>query len=284
MKKYLFILPLYLVSSFLPSFAQQKLHLMSFNIRLETTSDGVNQWQNRKDYVASTIAFHSVDICGLQEAFIGQIKDILVRVPNYDFVGKGRDDGAEKGEFSCILYRKDRIKVLNSGTFWLSETPEKPGFGWDAKHNRVVTWLHGQEKKTGKQFYVFNTHFDHQGVVARRESARLLKKKITEIAGNKPTVVLGDFNAEITQEPLVILTDASVKPVLRDSKILSETPHFGPNGTFTGFKEAEVTNEAIDHILVTSDWKVWKHATFSHTWHGRFASDHFAVYAEIWPN
>lgn len=270
------------MSSFLPTWAQEKLRVMTFNIRLETTSDGINQWQNRKEYVASTIAFHEVALCGLQEAFIGQIKDLQTQLPSYEFVGKGRDDGYQKGEFSCILYDKQKINILKSGTFWLSETPEKPGFGWDAKHNRVVTWAYCQEKQTKKKFYVFNTHFDHQGVVARRESAHLLKQKVQEIAGKNPAIVMGDFNAEITQEPMAILTKKTEKEVhLIDTKAISETLHFGPNGTFTGFQQAELSENAIDHILVTPTWKVKKHAAFSHTWKGRYASDHFAVYVEL---
>lgn len=254
---------------------------MTFNIRLATTADGINQWENRKDYAVATIGYYEADICGLQEAFIKQINDISERLPNYGWAGKGRDDGKEAGEFSPIFYNKNRFELIETNTFWLSETPDKVGFGWDAKLNRVCTWVKLKDKQTKKTLFAFNTHFDHQAVTARRESAKLILEKIKEIAGNSPVILTGDFNAQPADEPIRIITRGIGKSHFVSAKQLSSTPHFGPTGTFNGFKEKERDDEPIDFIFVNDKTKVLKHATLSGTWGGRFASDHFAVLATI---
>lgn len=259
--------------------AAQSLNLMTFNIRYATPQDADNQWLLRKENLCSMLSYYEADICGMQEALVGQIRDVQSSLPQYDYVGKGRDDGHEGGEFSPIFYRKDKLILLESRTFWLSQTPDTPSRGWDASFNRVVTWAKfrtaGRPKRT---FYVFNTHFDHRGVEARRESAKLLLQQVKVIAGTAPAIVMGDFNAKPSDEPIRILLDASNPEHLNDTKLLSQTPHFGPSGTFNGFQGKEQDSEPIDHIFVkNSPFGVLRHATLSPTWGGRFASDHHAV-------
>lgn len=255
---------------------------MTFNIRLNTSSDSMNAWPYRKDMVASQVLFHEAHIVGVQEALLDQMTDLQQRLPKYKYKGVGRDDGERKGEFSALFYDTTRLEALESKTFWLSETPEWAGSkSWDAAITRIVTWIKFRDKKTKKIFYAFNTHFDHIGKVARRESAKLLLQKIKEIAGNAPTVVTGDFNSTPDDEPIQLILDQSNPLRLVDSKGISLQPHYGPTGTFNGFKERESDDQPIDYIFLKGKWKVLKHATISQTWDGRFASDHFAVMAKL---
>lgn len=274
-------LPFLLMIS-LNAVCQKETNVMTFNIRYATPSDGVNQWDNRKDFVAQTVLFHEADLCGMQEALYSQITDLEERLPQYGWVGVGRDDGDKKGEYSPVFYLKKRFELIETNTFWLNEHPETLGYGWDARFNRVVTWAKLLDKVTQKEVIIFNTHFDHQGEIARRESAKLVLSKVKEIAGNTPFVVTGDFNATPSQEPIQILTDTSKDFHFVSSEKLSQTPHFGPSGTFTGFKEKERDNEPIDYVFVSKkNAEVLKHATLSNTWGGLYASDHFAVMATL---
>jgi endonuclease/exonuclease/phosphatase family metal-dependent hydrolase len=254
----------------------QKINVMTFNIRLETPNDGLNQWKYRKDKVADMLFFYDVDICGMQEVLYSQIKDLSDMLPGWAYAGKGRDDGETGGEFSPVFYRKDKFEHLLSNTFWLSTSPEKPGKSWDAAINRVVTWVKLREKTSGKEFFVFNSHFDHIGREARKESALLLTKKIRQLAGNHPVILTGDFNSTPDDQPYGILNAE-----LSDSRNISLTPAFGPESTFNGFAQSEFENMRIDYIFVSNGIKVLKYATLSHTWGGRFASDHHPVLARI---
>lgn len=253
---------------------------MTFNIRLNTASDSLNAWPYRKDNVAAQILFHDVHLLGVQEALHNQMVDLKERLPQYKFIGVGRDDGKEKGEYSAIFYDTTRLQALQSNTFWLSKTPEVPGSkSWDAAITRIVSWAKFRDKKTGKTFYAFNTHFDHIGKEARRESAKMILQKVASIAGKIPAVVTGDFNATPDDEPIQVITNKAAAGYLVNAKELSATPHYGPTGTFTGFGPKERDNLPIDYIFLKGPWKVKKHATLSQTWNGRFASDHFAVLA-----
>lgn len=279
MIKNLFVL-LFMFFSF--SLVAQDLNVMSFNIRYNTTADSLNAWPYRKDKVASQILFHEAHIIGVQEALHDQMMELQERLPQYKFAGVGRDDGKEKGEYSAIFYDTTRLQALQSKTFWLSQTPEIAGSkGWDAQITRVVTWIKFRDRKTKKIFFAFNTHFDHIGKEARKESAKLVLQKVKEIAGSTPAFVTGDFNAHPDDEPIQIILDAATPLRLTDSKEISKTPHYGPIGTFNGFKERERDDQPIDYIFLKGKWKVLKHATLSQTWEGRFASDHFAVLARI---
>ena len=264
------------------SLTAQDMNVMTFNIRLNTSSDSLNAWPYRKDNAASEILFHKVHILGVQEALHDQMVDLQQHLPQYRSVGGGRDDGKEKGEYSAIFYDTTRLRVLQTKMFWLSETPEVPGSkSWDAAITRMVTWAKFKDKKTKKIFFAFNTHFDHIGKIARRESAKLLLQRVNEIAGNIPAVITGDFNAEPADEPVQVIADKNDPLHFTDSKEISQTPHYGPAGTFNGFKNKERNDQPIDYIFLKGKWKVLRHATISQTWQGRFASDHFAVLAGL---
>lgn len=279
MKKMLVFVSCYL---FMASLFAQDLNVMTFNIRLNTASDSLNAWPYRRDNVASQILFHEVHLLGVQEALHNQMVDLKERLPQYKFIGVGRDDGKEKGEFSAIFYDTTRLQALQSSTFWLSQTPDVPGSkSWDAAITRIVSWAQFRDKKNGRIFYAFNTHFDHIGKEARRESAKLLLQKVASIAGKTPALVTGDFNATPDDEPIQVITNKANAGYLVNAKEISATPHYGPAGTFTGFGPKERDNLPIDYIFLKGPWKVKKHATLSQTWGGRFASDHFAVLATM---
>ena len=260
----------------------QQLNVMSFNIRLNVASDSLNAWPYRKDNVASQVLFHQTHVLGVQEALNDQMVDLQQRLPGFKFTGVGRDDGRTKGEFSAIFYDTARLSLIKGETFWLSLTPSVPGSkSWDAAITRVVSWGYFKDHITGKSFFVFNTHFDHLGQVARHESAKLLKRRVAEIAMDEPVIIMGDFNARPADPPIRELIAEDDPLRFRDTKTLSVTGHYGPDGTFNGFRSMEVNDQPIDFIFIKGDWKVLRHATISQTWKGRFASDHFAVFAEL---
>lgn len=282
MKKITSVLLFCLLSTATALAQDKSLTVMSFNIRYNTPRDSANAWPLRKDKVASQIIFHEPQVLGVQEALWEQMDDLAKVLPGYKFIGTGRDDGDKKGEFSAIFYDADRLTLLDQRTFWLSETPDKVGSkGWDAQLPRIVTYGRFRDKKTKKEFYHFNTHFDHMGKVARRESAKLLLQKVNEIAGKTPAVITGDFNATPADEPIQVIVNPQDPMHLSDAKALSKTPHYGPTGTFNGFRARETGTEPIDYIFLKGKWNVAKHATISQSWMGLFASDHYAVVAEL---
>ena len=264
------------------SLSAQSLNVMTFNIRLNIASDKEDAWPYRKDNVASQVLFHDVQILGVQEALHDQMVDLSERLKAFKYVGVGRDDGKTAGEYSAIFYDTTRLKLLQTQTFWLSEQPGVPGSkSWDAAITRIVTWAKFTDRKTKKQFFVFNTHFDHIGVKARAESAKIIIQKVKEITGKLPVIVTGDFNSPPSDDPYKLIIDQGNPDRLIDTKSVSVTPHYGPTGTFNAFKGKENSNEPIDHIFIKNKAKVLKHATFSQTWQGRFSSDHFPVFATI---
>lgn len=259
-------------------FAQNRLNVMSFNIRYATPNDGINQWENRKHLVGETISFFETDLLGLQEATLPQVKYLADQLATMKWIGVGRDDGAEKGEFSPIFYNSSRLVLKDWSTIWLSETPEKPSKNWDAALPRIATIAHFKTLKGKKEFICINTHFDHIGVKARHESAKILAQRVKEFRQKGMKVILmGDFNCNPDEDPILALTNSELKL----SENVSKTPHFGPIDTFNGFEAKERERTNIDHILVTAGITVWKHASISQTWQGRFASDHYAVMAQV---
>ena len=251
-------------------------HVMSFNIRYNNPDDGEHAWPNRKDRVASMIRFHQADVAGLQEALIGQIRDLKQRLPGYAWVGVGRDDGEEAGEFSPIFYRTDRLELLDHDTFWLSTTPDVPGSqSWDAALPRIVTWARFRDRLTDATFYHFNTHFDHRGAQARLESARLITQRVEAIADGTPSVVTGDFNATPDAEPYAHLANA-----LTDAYRAVDAPH-GPPGTYSSFEVGNEENRRIDYVFTTSDVDVQRFGTLTDQWNGHYPSDHLPVLADV---
>jgi endonuclease/exonuclease/phosphatase family metal-dependent hydrolase len=260
---------------------ETKLRVMTFNVRINLPSDGPNAWPHRKEKAASMIRFYEPDIFGVQEALKGQVLDLANALPDYAWTGVGRDDGLEQGEYMAVFYRRDRFEVIKNGTFWLSETPEQPGKGWDADWIRTATWVEFKDQGSGQTFFHFNTHLDNRGEVARLEGAGLLLKRIALLAKDQPVIVTGDFNCDPQSPPYQLLT-GEVSP-LKDSGILSTTPHHGPTRTFTKFDLDALKSTAppIDFIFVTQDFSVQKHATLSYSFDGFFPSDHFPVLADL---
>lgn len=263
--------------------AVRALRVMSFNVRYDEARDGANAWPRRKDMVAGTIAFHRADVAGLQEVLASQLADLRELLPEYAAVGVGRDDGREAGEFNPILFRKDRFRLLGSSTFWLSEDPERPGVkGWDAACARVVTWARLRDLWTGMTFVAFNTHFDHVGERARRESARLILSELPRIAGGAPFVLTGDFNCT-REDPAhqALVSGGERGALLRDARDLAARPPFGPPASFNGFRAEPAVGLPIDHIFVGPSVVVARIGILPATWAGRFVSDHNPVLAEI---
>jgi len=259
------------------AFAQKNtINVASYNLRYNTPNDGVNAWPNRKENVKGLIRFHEFDIFGVQEALIGQLKDVA-ELTEYTFYGKGRDDGKEGGEHSAIFYKKDRFKALQSGDFWLSETPDKPGKGWDATCcNRIASWVKFQDLLSKKEFYFFNVHFDHQGVEARRQSGHLMVKKISEIAGKSTVILTGDFNSTPDTEQI-----KTIQGLLNDSHEVTKQPPYGPQGTFNSFKFDAPMDKRIDYIFVSKNIDVLKYGVLTDAREQRYPSDHQPVLIKI---
>jgi endonuclease/exonuclease/phosphatase family metal-dependent hydrolase len=249
----------------------------TFNIRYDTSRDSINQWKNRAAVVSSLIRFHEFDILGTQEGLKNQLDDIEKDLPEYGRYGIGRDDGISKGEHSAIFYKREKFTVLDSGNFWLNEHPDKPGFGWDAHNNRICSWVKLKEKKSKKSFFVFNVHFDHQGVQARNESSKLILKKINEIAGDKPVIFMGDLNGNHESEWYKALNNSGkIKDVLLQVK----HPYMN-NGSFNSFTPNNPSNDVIDHIFTTKHFSVERYGILTDTYHSKFPSDHFPVLATV---
>lgn len=250
--------------------------VMTYNIRLNLASDGPNAWPHRKDAVAGIVRDQSVDLLGVQEALPEQLADLDAQLPRLARFGEGRS-AQRLGEFTAIYYRRDRFDVLDAGTFWLSGTPEVAGSkGWDAAYERIATWGKLRDRESGATFFYFNTHFDHVGRVARRESARLLVSRIAQLAGSAPVIVTGDFNDLPEGEPYAILTGSG----LSDAMLSTRSPHEGPSSTWNAFKAIE-PGRRIDFIF-TRGFDVISHAALPDMIDGeRFPSDHLPVVAEV---
>ncbi|MEQ8421042.1 MAG: endonuclease/exonuclease/phosphatase family protein [Arenibacter algicola] len=226
----------------------QTTNLISFNIRYDNTSDTINNWNKRKASLASLIQHYDADIVGIQEGLHHQVDYLNNALNGYSYVGVGRDDGQQKGEYSAIFYNSDKFKVLKTNTFWLSETPEKVSVGWDASMERICTYALFENVTSKKQFYVFNTHFDHRGMQARVNSAELIYKKIKEInTSNLPVILMGDLNLTPDTEPIQFL-----KKHLTDAMGISKKPFYGPIGTFNGFDQDRIMENRIDYIFVNN--------------------------------
>ncbi len=274
----------FLFSSFtiMPAYPKEMptFKVMSFNIRYANEGDGKHAWKHRKERVANLIQFYAVDLLGMQEALYEQVQYLEDQLTDFDWYGVGRDDGQLAGEFSPIFYRKEAFTLLDKGTFWLSETPEKPSKGWDADIVRLVTWVKLKDKNGGQEFYYFNTHFDHRGVKAREESAKLIQQKVKEIAGDLPVILTGDFNSTPDSKPYETLTQ--VNSGLSDAMEVSQLPHYGAIQSFSGFEVTpEMPGGRIDYVFVNEKVKVIRHGILTDARSGAYASDHLPVLAEV---
>lgn len=244
----------------------QTLNVASYNVRTHTPKDYEHGdgWTQRVDYLCDVIRFSDFDIFGAQEVRYEQLTDMLARLDGYAYIGAGRDDGKRKGEFSPIFYKKERFKLLDSGTFWLSETPDHPSKGWDAKYPRICSWGVFKDKVLHRKFWFFNLHMDHKGIEARRESARLIVNHIKECCGKDANVILtGDFNVAQDNEIFRIFADCGF---LKDSYEVAEF-RFAPTGTFNSFKPTNYTTRRIDHIWVSNSIDVARYGILTyHYW------------------
>lgn len=258
--------------------AQEALKLMTYNIKLDYPKEGNDSWNNRKDWMIGQINFYAPDILGVQEAMPNQMKYMDSTMTNYSFVGVGRDDGKDEGEYSAIFYDKNKFNILKSATFWLSQTPENVSMGWDAVCNRVCTYALFEVEKTKMQFWVFNTHFDHIGTEARKQSVTLILEKIKSYnENNLPVILMGDLNSEPETN-----TIQGIKTILDDAKEVSSTEPFGPSGTFNNFEFDKPVTRRIDYIFLSKkNIKVNKYAVLSDSKDLKYPSDHFPVYVEI---
>ncbi len=251
----------------------QSLQLMTYNLRYDNEKDGANKWDNRKEFLLSQIKYFEPDILGTQEGLTHQIKWINENLSNYKYEGIGRE-GLEKGEYSAIFYNSDKFTVVESKTFWLSETPYELSKGWDAAQFRVCTYALFKEFRSGKKFFVFNTHFDHKGDIARVKSAELILKEINRInSDNLPCFLMGDFNLTPDQSPI-----QKIKEVMFDSRMICSTVPYGPEETFSDFDICKPPVKRIDYIFVDKrNISVTKYATLVNIQDTRYPSDHYPV-------
>lgn len=251
---------------------------MSYNIRYDTERDSLDAWSNRKNFLLNQVQFYQPDIMGTQEGLKHQLDYLQSGLIGYEYKGIGRDDGKNKGEYTAIFYNQAKFKVLEEGTFWLSQTPDTVGFGWDAVCNRTCTYLLLEGKQNQQKFWVFNTHFDHIGKVARKNGAKLILQKIKTLnTKNYPIVLMGDFNVAPTDAVYTILTNQ-----LADTKQISQLSPLGNEGTFNGFKFHQPLTRRIDYIFVdASRVNVLKYATLSDSKDCHYPSDHLPVFVEV---
>ena len=252
------------------------LNVISYNIRMNTPADGENAWPLRKDKVIGLLNFYKPDIFGIQEGLPEQVVDLKAGLPDFETVGVGRDDGKESGEHMNIFYRKSRFERLDWGTFWLNETPDKPGFGWDAACNRTCTWIKLKDLDTKKVFFYFNTHFDHRGRTARIESAKLILNYMKKInKANLPFILTGDFNSVKENEPI-----QTILKELKDTREICKSKPYGPEGSSGGF-EIKPHTRIIDYIFVNEPVSVLRHGILTDSDGKFYHSDHLPVLAEI---
>lgn len=260
----------------------QDLYVGTYNIRYKNKDDSIkgNVWTKRCQVMCDQINFESPDVLGMQEVLVGQLHDFQRLLDDYSYIGVGRDDGKEAGEYAAIFYKNDRVKLLDSGNFWLNETPDVPKLGWDAACIRICTWGKFKDLRTKKKFYFFNLHMDHVGVVARREAAKLVVSRIKEMAQDAPVVLTGDFNVDQTDEIYGIFTHSGI---LKDSYENARI-RFAENGTFNSFKVETKTDSRIDHVFVSPSFKVEAYGlrTDSYWAKGRRnLSDHYPVFVKL---
>ena len=262
----------------------QQLTVASYNLRYskkvnyQQDSARGEDWVRRGPAIAELIRFHEFEIFGTQEGYLHQLEDLSGWLPEFKYVGVGRDDGKKEGEHTAVFYKPARFKVLDHGNFWLSETPDIPSMGWDGTCcHRMCTWVQFEDLESGARFYFFNTHFDHQAVIARQESSKLILKKIKEFAGSNPVILTGDFNGDHESEWYKTLRASQD---IEDTYWQVKNP-YALNGSFNGFGQRTGTKSIIDHVFVSKHFEAKKWGILTDTYHGKFPSDHFPVIVEL---
>lgn len=261
---------------------QNEFKVMTFNIRFDNPEDGEYAWQYRKNFVAEVIQNHDASVIGIQEALVNQVNDLDTLLHGYKWIGVGRDDGAKEGEFNPVFFDTARFCLLQNNTFWLSPEPSKAGSkGWDAACPRIVTWARLRVKQTGEIFYIFNTHFDHQGTIAKLESSKMLLDSINNRAGEKPTIVTGDFNALQKSGTYQHMTEGNYPVALSDAQNAAKDPPKGPSTTYIGFEADFSQQRIIDYIFINKKIEVKRHIIVNDRREEGYPSDHLPVVAEI---
>ena len=262
--------------------AESPVKVMSFNIRYDNPGDKENNWQFRRDRAANAILFYAPDVIGTQEVLHNQLMDLEQRIGGvYAHVGVGREDGHKKGEYAALWYNRDRFDALDSGNFWLSETPEKMGSkGWDGACERIATWAILRDRRSNSELLVMNTHLDHAGTIARRLGAELLLHRADSLAAGRPIIITGDFNSEPSSEVVVQLTSPEDARALTDSRAAAPLV-YGPAWTFHDFGRLDFKDrELIDYVFVRG-LDVESFGVMAETDENQFLSDHAPVIANL---
>jgi len=221
-----------------------------------------HDWKDRCPVICAQILFYDFEIFGAQEVKVKMLGDMLASLPGYDYVGVGRDDGKEKGEYAPIFYKKERFDLLKSGTFWLSKTTDHPNVGWDAAYPRICTWGEFLDRTSNKKIWFFNLHMDHKGMTARRESAKLVLKKVKEMAGSDYAILTGDFNVDQHNESYPLIANSDI---FNDSYDMAKI-RFALNGTINHFNTDRYTDSRIDHVFVSKNFKVNRYGVLTDTY------------------
>lgn len=260
-----------------------ELRVMSFNIRNGKARDGANAWEHRKSFACDVIRKSSSDIVGLQEAFRFQLDEIKNQLPEFDEVGEGRD-GGKRGEYSAILFQRKRFALQDSGTFWLSNTPDVKSRHWGNRYLRICTWARLQDRQTKRSFYVYNTHFDHQSQNARMQSAILVAKRIQQRKHSEPFILTGDFNAGEENPVILYLKGSRVDDQQSPTTVIDTFRQIHPEekavGTGGGF-QGQRDGKKIDYIFVAPKTEVLQASIVRTQREGRYPSDHFPVTATV---
>jgi endonuclease/exonuclease/phosphatase family metal-dependent hydrolase len=259
------------------AYAQTSLKLMTYNIRYDNPNDGENHWELRKRWMANQIKFVEPEVLGIQEGLFHQVSFLDDALPEYTYIGVGRNDGKTEGEYSAIFYKSQTLNVITQSTFWLSTTPDVPSKGWDAALERICTYALFERKKTKEKFWVFNTHFDHLGDTARINSVDLIISKINKLNIEcLPVFLMGDLNLEPNSEPIKKLSKEMI-----DTRYFSTALVFGPQGTFNGFKHNESVVRRIDYIFTGKKGaEILKYGVLSDSKDKKYPSDHLPVVIE----
>jgi endonuclease/exonuclease/phosphatase family metal-dependent hydrolase len=263
--------------------AAEPMRVMSFNVRLSAAKDGDNAWPKRTELFFATIATYGPDLIGFQEVLADQHDAITARLRDYAFAGVARDDGKRQGEWSNIGFRTARFTLIDSGTFWLSETPEIPGSkSWDAALTRICSWVRLRETATGKEFVYANTHFDHVGKIARQEASKVISRRVSAIAAGLPALLTGDLNINEDNPAYTVLVNPTTPGAIRWIDSFREVhPNRGPEeASFNGFK-GTTKGSRIDFIFHTTDFVATESAIDRTSRDGRYPSDHYPVTAVL---
>ena len=254
------------------------LSVMTFNMRYDNPEDGADNWRFRRERVAGVIKAQEVDVLGTQELLSNQFNDLSGLLTGYQGVGVGRLDGVESGEYCAVFFRKDRFTLLDSGTFWLSETPEVVGsLGWDGACERIATWVVLRDRD-GRELFFIDTHLDHVGQVARDEGVSLLMKRIETLSGGRPVILTGDFNSEPGSS---VVAHVQKDGVLRDAKAIA-AQRSGTDWSFSDFGQIpEAERPLLDYIFVSGDIEAVRYEVLPDTFDGGYVSDHAPVMAVV---